>query len=254
MDFIQPTESRGSFPKLPSVALKFNGIYLEEKLEGYRTLNVSGREMLSYDIQSDRRMSGHGSIRYGKTLPSRVISVQYRLKAESAMHLQYKFNQLRRLLYSEGLVPISFLDEPETTYYGEFESAENVPEDRLTVVSRFGLFCPDPHKFGDVITTSGLVSIDTFYETYPVKIILTTASATNSIDITNGEQTIQLRGEINGGSRIVMDVVNQTVQVNGDSRRDLLDLHSDFENFEIKKGQMVTTNNGTIELQMREVK
>lgn len=254
MDFIGLDDKRQLIPELPSVALKFNGKYLEEQIEGYWTLNVSGRELIGYDIESDRRLSGHGSIRYGKTLPSRIISVQYRLESESAAHLQYKFNQLRKELYSDDVVPLTFEDEPDTVYFGEFEGAESVPDDRLTVVSRFTLFCPEPFKYSELRTTDGEVTVDTFYQTFPEKITVITETATNSIDISNGEQTIQLRGEINGNSVIELDVKSQTVTVNGNERNDYVDLHSDFENFEIKQGQTVTTTNGTLELQMREVK
>lgn len=37
---------------LPSEALKINGAYLENKVTGYRTLYVKGREMLAPDIET----------------------------------------------------------------------------------------------------------------------------------------------------------------------------------------------------------
>lgn len=253
MEFTGLNENRQPTLELPSVAMKFNGIYLEEHLDGYRTLNVSGREMMNYDIQSDRRTSGDGSIRYGKNRPSRIISVQYRLVSDTPEQMQRKYNELRRLLHTEGIVPIEFLDEPNTVYFGEFQSAEGVPDDRLTVVSRFTLFCPESDKYGQLITTNGAVTINTFYKTLPEKITVTTTSTTNSVDISNGTQTIQLRGELNSGSVIKVDIKEQMVYVNGNERLDLIDLHSDFENFELKNGQTVTTSNGAIEIEMREV-
>jgi predicted phage tail component-like protein len=253
MEFVQPTEPSINNPTLPSVAMNFNGVYLEEALDGYSTLNVSGRELLGYDIQSERRSHGHGSIRYGKTLPSRTLTIQYRLKADSAEELQEKFDQLRRILYSTDIVPIQFRDEPGITYYGEFEGADSVPPDRLVVVSNFTLFCPEPFKWRNKVTTNGGVLIGTFYPTIPDKITVETDSATGSIDITNGEQTIQLRGQVNAGSIIEIDIANQDVKVNGTERLDLIDLHSDFENFTIENGQTVTSTNGMLKIEMREV-
>ncbi len=252
MKFIQPTEQKQPTQTLSSVAMIFNDRYLEE-IDGYQTLNVSGREMLSYDIQSDRR-SGDGSIRYGKTKPSRVITVQYKLEASTAEELQAKYNELRRYLHSDDLVPIRFLDEPDTVYFGEFEGAESIPPERLTVVSSFTIFCPDPEKYSKLTETNGEINIDTFYKTYPEKITVVTDSATNAIDITNGEQTIQLRGEMNAGSRIELFVKEQELLFNGRERRDFIDLHSDFENFEIKNGQTITTSNGSLKVEMREIK
>lgn len=239
--------------ELPSVAMKFNGYYIEEKIEDYLTLNVSGREMLSYDIQSERRSHGHGSIRYGKSLPSRIITVQYYLKADSSAKLQYRFNKLRKALYSTDVVPIEFADEPGATYYGEFESAETIPADRLSIISTFSIFCPDPFKYRNAIVTDGEVVTETFYPTIPHKILVSTSTTTNAIDISNGNQVIQLRGEVNAGTNIQIDVENQSVYANGVERLDLIDLHSDFENFTVENGQTVTTSNGTIELHVREV-
>ena len=36
---------------LPAEAMSYNGVYLENEIEGYRTLNVSGRELLSASIK-----------------------------------------------------------------------------------------------------------------------------------------------------------------------------------------------------------
>ena len=253
MEYVGLTDKREYFPDLPSVAMNFNGRYIEEVVEGYRTLNVSGREMLGYDIQSERRSHGHGSIRYGKTLPSRVITVQYLLKAENPAQLQYRFDELRKALYSKDIVPITFADEPGVTYYGELESTETVPADRLSVISTFNIFCPDPFKYRNAIVTGGEVVIDTFYPTIPQKILVTTSTATNAIDISNGKQVIQLRGEVNAGTDIHIDIENQSVSANGVERLDLIDLHSDFENFTVENGQTVTTSNGTLKLHVREV-
>lgn len=253
MEFVQPTEPSSNNPALPSVAMNFNGRYIEEVVEGYRTLNVSGRETLGYDIQSERRSHGHGSIRYGKSLPSRIIAVQYLLKADNPEQLQYRFDELRKALYSKDVVPVIFVDEPGVTYYGELENAETVPADRLSVISTFNIFCPDPFKYRNAVVTDGEVITDTFYPTVPQQILVTTSTATNAIDISNGEQVIQLRGEVNAGTDIHIDIENQSVYANGVERLDLIDLHSDFENFTVENGQTVTTSNGTIELHVREV-
>lgn len=253
MDFVQPTEPSVTMQSLPSVAMRFNGKYFENEIEGYRTLNVSGREMFSYDLMSERRSNGDGSHYYGKTRPSGVVSVTYKLESKTAIEMQEKYNELRKLLYSNEEVPIQFNDEPNITYYGTHDSSEEVPSDRLVVISGFTIFCPNPEKIKDTVTTDGEVTINTFYKTYPLLITIETATTTNTLSVTNGVETITLTGPFNAGSIIKIDVVNQIVLVNEIERVDVIDLESDFENFEIKEGQIVTANNGTLELEMREV-
>lgn len=253
MEFIQPHEANTNEKPLSSVAMNFNGMYFEEEIEGYETINVSGREMISCDMNYQRREHGDGAIRYGKTKPPRYIGVQYKITANTAQELQEKFNQLRRLLHTEDVVPIHFRDEPGVTYYGEYESTDDVPENQLTFFSRFTLFCPDPDKRRNTVTTDGEVEIDTFYTTIPKRILVTVSETTNRVQVTNGEQTISLTGEFNAGTEIEINPKEQDVHVNGVERWDVIDLHSDFENFVIQNGQTVTTEQGELEIEMREV-
>ena len=44
--------NRESSAWLPSVAMLFNNILLEDEINGYQTLNVEGRETLGYDMET----------------------------------------------------------------------------------------------------------------------------------------------------------------------------------------------------------
>lgn len=238
---------------LPSVAMVFNGKIFEEELEGYRTLNVYGREMLSNEVDREERSKANGSIFYGIRKPSRTLTIEYQMSADSASKMQDKFNDLRRLLYSVGEVPISFLDEPEYTYFGIFSGSDEPDPSKLSITSKFTIFCSNPEKTSELVTTSGSVTVDTFYPTQPEKIIVTLADTTNKFSVTNGRETISLTGTFNVGSKVVIDVKEQTVLLNGIERPDLIALDSDFENFFIRNGDIVTTSAGSLELQMKEV-
>lgn len=238
---------------LPSVAMVFNGKIFEEELKGYRTLNVYGRETLSREVDSEARSKSNGSMFYGVRLPSRVITVEYKLSADSASEMQAKFNRLRRLQYSIGEVPFSFLDEPEYTYFGVVSGADEPDPSKLSVVSKFSIFCSNPDKFGELVKTSGAVTVDTFYPTQPEKMTVTLSATVNKLSVTNGRETISLTGTFNAGSKVAIDVKEQTVLLNGVNRPDVIDLNSDFENFFIKNGDTVTSSSGSLELQMKEV-
>lgn len=69
---------------LPSEALKINGAYLENKVTGYRTLYVKGREMLAPDIETYETGVRDGSTLQSKRFPARTITVGYQLIASSA--------------------------------------------------------------------------------------------------------------------------------------------------------------------------
>ena len=49
-DFIDVTESQGE-DTLPAEAVKFNGKWLDHEVEGFRTLRVSGRELMDCEIE-----------------------------------------------------------------------------------------------------------------------------------------------------------------------------------------------------------
>lgn len=58
---------------------------------------------------------------------------------------------------------------------------ETVPDDTHHVISTFTIFCPRPYKFGDLVTTNGDVTIDTFYQPRPEQIILDVPQTVNRI-------------------------------------------------------------------------
>ena len=79
--FVDTTESQGSV-QLPSEALKLNGEYIENQIEGYRTLYVTGREILSQELTTYETGVRDGSNLSYRRYPSRTIIVGYQLIAE----------------------------------------------------------------------------------------------------------------------------------------------------------------------------
>lgn len=239
---------------LPSVAMTFNGLVFEEELPGYQTLNVFGREMLSNELQFVESESSNGAIYYGQRRPPRLLVVEYKLVSDTPQEMQEKFNDLRKLLYTKGEeVEVSFRDEPGYFYRGVHSASEEIDATKIQVVSRFTIFCSNPDKKSAPVTTSGEVTIETFYPTKPDLIRVVLSTAVNNLKITNGRQTISLTGAFNAGSNITVDVEEQDLLLNGVSRPDLIDLESDFENFLVRNGDVVTTTSGSLTLQLKEV-
>ena len=81
--FVDTVAGQGGSAGLPSEAMKYNGVYLENEIPGYRTLYVQGRELMGAEVR-DKQITGlDGSVYYGKTYPPRTIVVGYQLIAAS---------------------------------------------------------------------------------------------------------------------------------------------------------------------------
>ena len=46
---------------LPTEAMSYNGIYLENEIDGYRTLSVTGRELMEYEVKDVEIEGADGS-------------------------------------------------------------------------------------------------------------------------------------------------------------------------------------------------
>lgn len=235
---------------LPSVAMNFNGTFIENVLEGYQTLTISGRETTSVELANFDVKKG--SITTNTRLPSRTIVVKYLLQGNDNNSFQKKFKELRKLLHSVGQKEIYFADEPDAFYFGQLSDMNEVPAESNSVVGTFSIHCDSPYKFGSKIETAGIVSIETFYETQPDLIRLTLSAATSVVRVTNGTQTIQLNGFFSQNDSIEIEVQRGFVRRNGVDYVYTVSLNSDFENFLIKKGETVSSVQGSLRLIARE--
>ena len=131
---------------LPSEALKINGAYLENKVTGYRTLYVKGREMLAPDIETHETGVRDGSTLQSKRFPARTITVGYQLIASSAEAFRAAFNALNAALDVEE-AELIFADEPDKFFIGTPSGRGDVPEGRNAITGEFDILCVDPFKY-----------------------------------------------------------------------------------------------------------
>ena len=73
------------------------------------------------------------------------------------------------------------------------------------------------------------------------------------LEITNFEQTISLTGSFSVGDKVTIDFTGDAqILLNSVNRLDLLNLNSDFENFAVKQGSVITcSNSSNLTLQLR---
>lgn len=159
---------------LPSEAMKINGEYIENLIEGYRTLSVSGREALSPDVYSVTTGFRDGSRLQSKRYSERVIVVQYQLIAKSNEEFREAYNKLGRILDVEE-AELIFNDEQDKYFIGTPCVIGSVDPGKNAVIGEFEILCTDPFKYSvmeyEVIAnekTGVLVDYNGTYKSFPI--------------------------------------------------------------------------------------
>lgn len=224
---------------LPSEALFINGVAIEDKIEGYTTLTVTGRELISPDLNTQRRTSGDGSIYLNKTYPPRTITIQYELKAKDNQDFRQKFVELNKLLAVEQ-AQLQFNDDFDYSYYGTLSDVSDVPEGRNSVVGTFSFFCSDPFKYGRQKVITGSAPSIIYDETYLIKpdyINVTFNEVTDFFELTSGDKVIKIpEFSFLSGDTLPIDFVNNSMFEGYYEVMEYMSLDSDFEDFYIRSG------------------
>lgn len=135
----------GSSP-LPAEAMQINGEYIENLIDGYRTLYVTGRELLESDITEIQIGTADGSDYQSKRNTPRTITVGYQLLSASPEEFREKFNELSKILDQEQ-ARLVFYDEPDKYFIGTKSEVGDVGSGKLNVTSEFSFYCCDPCKY-----------------------------------------------------------------------------------------------------------
>lgn len=233
----------------PSDNMSINGRPVNEIVDGYRQLTVSGRGLIGQSVKTTSITGRRGVWVEDISEPERVIEIKYQLTADTSAELREKFFTLNKFLRTEqvgtGMLEVSFKDEPDYYYYAIFNGADAIEENALTIVSRFSLLVPDGFKKTSEKISTGLISISSSFEVTPVSITVTTSKATDTVKITNGRQTISFTGFYESFEDIVIEFKQDEVKATYKNRSILseLDLFSDLENFKVRDFDTITATN-----------
>lgn len=159
---------------LPSEALQINGKFIENIIDGYRTLQVLGREAMTAEILAYETGIADGSKTSGKRYPSRYITVKYQLLAKTPEAFRTAYNQLASILNVED-AELIFNDELDKFYIGTPEEIGEPEGGTNNVVSEFTIFCADPFKYSvieyeaepDLSENSFLIDYNGTYKGFP---------------------------------------------------------------------------------------
>lgn len=235
---------------LPTVAMNFDGGFIEHIVSGYRTLTVSGREMLGVELTTED--VANGCIVTEERLPARELVITYQLDANSSEELLTRFKQLESLLMTGKDVPIFFNDERDWVYYGRLSAVDSVPAESNSVVSTFTILCSDPKRYGRELTTSdGLIRHEG--KLIPLSIEFDIPSNT-SYFVSNGVQTIKgTNTSTEVSTHVEIDFMTCETYSNGKLDYKIIALDSDFENFTLENGMAITSNVNNLIIRYSEV-
>lgn len=180
---------------IPTEAMSYNGVYLENEIDGYRTLSVTGRELMESEV-TDQEIDGmDGSYYRYKTTPTRTITVKYQLRARGSREFRDAFNKMNKLLSGEQ-VKVIFNDESDKYFIGTKTSNTQVDGGSNNVIGEIEIYCSDPRKYSttekEFVATDGVLNIVN-EGTVPVSIDydITTTSETGYIGLVSEEGIMQ---------------------------------------------------------------
>ena len=247
----------GSDDVLQIEALNWNGEYLDEKIPGFTTLNVDGRENFSRTINAPE-MVGDGSLYLDSRFEAKTITVNFQLLAISGAELQDRFDRLKNWLY-QPQKKFFFADETNYYYIGTVSKVENAKAGQLNIIGTIEITCSDPFKHSKPKTvTNGKISDASI--TFPIVPnslnFVPSANANRFKVTTNNGMKIQINRGIEKDKAIVIDFKKLTVK-NGTANALIdLDLTSNLGDFKIKNGTAFTVESAgslTIEYEVTQL-
>lgn len=160
--FVNTVNSSIVGTNLPTEAMSYNGVYLENEIDGYRTLSVTGRELMESEV-TDQEIDGmDGSYYRYKTTPARTITVKYQLRARGSREYREAYNKMNKLLSGEQ-VKIIFNDESDKYFIGTKTSNTQVDGGSNNVIGEIEIYCTDPCKYSttekEFTATDGVLNI-----------------------------------------------------------------------------------------------
>lgn len=247
MEFIKINEPS---PVIQSdVAITYDGVVIDEEIEGYMTLMVRNREVSGNII--DTVDTNYGVMSTHQRMSVEPLEVDFIIKGKNDAEYHRQFERLMKTLDKKEDVAISFADD-EAIFFGRLGEFGDVDENiNNQVTGTFSLFRETPFKYSEEKTTGETVA-ETNRDLEIFEIELSTDVVIDGTEISNGEQTIRIIESYNSSDSVVLDLREGKAWKNGERFDYAIAIDSDFENFEIKSGDVLSISNGSMEVRYRE--
>lgn len=133
---------------LSAEAVTVDGVTLDQAIPEFTTLQVTGRELVGYDVSTITVGSQDGSRLQKKRREARKLTVKYQIDVETPQRFREVYYQLNRLLSGENK-KISFADDPDKYFIGTLTGADTPGGGQLAVTSAFEFTCFDPYAYAN---------------------------------------------------------------------------------------------------------
>ena len=218
-NFIDACELQGE-KNLPAESFSINGIILEDEVIGYRTLSVSGRELISDEVVDKTIGRQNGSIYLHKRHLPREIQVKYQLISKDPYEFRNQFNRLNQILNFEN-AKIIFNDETDKYFLGTKSDVDLPEAGRLAFTSYFSIYCPKPYKYcvGEkTVNGAGVITLRNEGTLgAPVKIYSVLGKNATFVDYTIDNRRLRIERPFEIGDTVYIDMSTLNVTVNAKS-------------------------------------
>ena len=235
-----------------SIQTIINGFNLDTELDGYRTLNVSGRSVFGRDIEtlkfSARRNAGSKSTKsnsnkagnnkfFSSDIQSVVIEVEFLLEAKTNELFREQLSKFTTILHQEE-AKWTWTDDPTFFYTGTITEIGSFKEDKNSIISTFKILCVDLMKTSIetyVLKGNGKeIEIPDFKEDIDIlemKFNLNADTNKFTYENMNGNGKTIFSYLFKSGNTIEILLKEQKALLNSRNLMPAMDLMSDFENF-----------------------
>lgn len=260
--FIDTNEA--NLKSFASIQTIINGFNLDTDLEGYRTLNVSGRSVFGRDIEtlkfSARRNAGSKSTKsnsnkagnnkfFSSDIQSLVIEVEFLLEAKTNELFREQLSKFTTILHQEE-AKWTWTDDQAFYYTGTITEIGSFKEDKNSIISTFKILCVDPMKTSIetyVLKGNGKeIEIPDFKEDIDIlemKFILNTDTNKFTFENMNGNGKTIFSYLFKAGNTIEILLKEQKALLNSKNLMPAMDLMSDFENFFVNPKEKILLSN-----------
>lgn len=250
-DFIKPGEV-GVVPT--SLKTIFNGIVLDDTIQGFKTINVEGRTLIGRKNEKRKVPGADGEFLTSSTLDSRPIVVKYLLENTNSNYRD-NFNKLNMLLQTDEPKILKFTDEPDYYFKAIIDSVDGIEETSNSVVSTFTFLCIDPYKYKEVDKDAGVNNVRITklpnnrngFTPELIKVIVNSVSDKVIIKNQTTAKKIIINNSFAVGDVLEIDLnKDYPLKLNAMVRSELIDfVESDFD-FTVKQGDIISCSNSRV--------
>lgn len=218
----------------------FNGKNLDTLIEGYTTINVDGRSVISPNLSLTTIEGRDGDIVNSKSYPAKNITIYFLIKAKNDKEYRSILSKMNLMLITREDVQFSFGDEIGYRT-GQLVAIEAPPFNVNQGIGKIVIHCQKPLRFEEMKTFSGNPIRIKLNDCIDTQLHRLSANVTSSAEVrftnTKTGDVISLKNlELTGN--LIMS--NDDININGHSVVKSLDFSvSTWKKFSWKNGDLI---------------